>query len=455
MVTIRGNYQCEVCKARTLVRVQVGWLDSHPVRFNCLKCGILITGTMYQDQINITAHLVLENVIKVTNTSSDYYIEASGELLTEKLQKFTHTETMLPTFFKTGTITMEDSVMEFREKVSTYLWIIENEWPTYRRINELWFNKNYHYLKKELRKKITNKQYPFNNDIQLLTSIRQLNILSMKNILKDEFFNVHTENIRNEISLLYQNQNSELIDLMKHFSGSMNLYEKKIFESINQFNQKFKYMIPVFGLDFYQDTKFDYNKKGITTVSFEDLKQFYVDIFELVTELLDIVVAYNNLKYRNNYQIMKSKRKDIKTLEKFQNTSKGGKLEFIDRSEIFDELIYPTISNQLRNAIGHNSYDIDVKEQIIQFSSTKSKNSETSTLSLIDFTKACWELFQTLINISELVYQTRRFYYIHLGLTPTYELIFEPKKVIKKNKTINKKKSINKQRKSSKRKNRK
>lgn len=153
MVTLRGNYQCDVCKAKTLVRVQVGWLENHPVRFNCLKCGILIMGTMYQDQKNVSAHLELENVTKVTSPKSDYYIEASGELLTEKLQKFDYAESLIPTFFKTGTFTMENLMMDFREKVSRHLSMLEYEWPIYRRINELWFNKNYHYLRKEIRKK--------------------------------------------------------------------------------------------------------------------------------------------------------------------------------------------------------------------------------------------------------------------------------------------------------------
>lgn len=273
-------------------------------------------------------------------------------------------------------------------------------------------------------------------------ALRHLNVHSMSKVLNNKFYKVKTPFTRTEVSLFYKDQKCELTKLMIHFSKSFHNYDKKIFEAVDQFNQKFKYMIPVFGLDFYQDTTFNYNQKGITTVSFEDLKQFYVDTFELVTELLDIVIAFNNLKYRNNYQTMKTKRKDVSTLDKYQTLNKGAKLEFIDQIEVFDTLIYPSISNQIRNAIGHNSYEINVKEQLVLYYPTKSKNSEITDITLIDFTKTCWELFQSLMNISELIYQTRRFYLIHLGLSPTYEVIFDEKAKVIKNKSINKRKKL-------------
>ena len=321
---------------------------------------------------------------------------------------------------------MGEQYNSFKEKTYTFLYILENKWAIYRRFNELWFNENYKYLKQDLKKYILNKEFPLNNELQYLTAIRQINIKLLSSILNKNFFNIQIKFISDEIVNQMRMNPGELNRLAKIYQPLLHRYDEKIFDLIKQFTEKFRFMIPVFGADFYTDNKQSVlEKKGITTVSFEELKQFYVDIYEVITELLDLVISYNNLKYRKNYQLMKTKRRDIVNISDYCSKTKGVKLEFLDGKEEFDKIVFPHLNNKIRNAIGHNTYRIDTRTQEITF---YPKGDEQSTdiirLTLSQFARKCWDIFQALISLSELVYQTRKVYYLSQKLEPTFEHIF-------------------------------
>ncbi|HEO8422555.1 MULTISPECIES: hypothetical protein [Niallia] len=219
-------------------------------------------------------------------------------------------------------------------------------------------------------------------------------------------------------------------------------------------------MIPVFGMDFYKEASENVlDQKGITTVSFEDLKQFYVDVYEVITEMLELIVAYNNLKYRGDFLLMKEIRSDVVSLDDYTNKlkSKGIKLSFIDGNEAFDNIVYPHLNKELRNAIGHNTYKIDIQsQQITYFPKGKEGNEQPPVISLKDFTRSCWDIFQSLMNLSELVYQTRSFYYLEQGLYPALENIYQENIPVKnKKKKPNSKRINEKQKRKSRKKNRK
>jgi len=427
MAVMRKNYECEVCGTRTLVRIQLGWLNMHPIRFNCGECGILITGQLYAEQQSTNVHIEFDNVKELEDISqSDYYIEVSGELLTRKLQSFNYEESLIPPFFSSGLGLMGEGYDGFKEKTNTFLYILENKWAVYRRINELWFTKNYTYLKQDLKKHILNKQFPLNNDLQYLIAIRQININLLSSILNESFFNKQIKFISEEIVNQMRRNPRELNNLAKHYEPFLHRYDEKIFDLIKQFTEKFRFMIPVFGADFYENNKLSaLEEKGITTVSFEELKQFYVDVYELITELLDLIISYNNLKYRKNFQMMKTKRRDIVNISDYCSKTKGVRLEFLDGKEKFDNVVFPHLNNKIRNAIGHNTYRMDIQTQEIKFYPKGDEQStDIITLTLAQFTRKCWDIFQALMNFSELVYQTRKIYYLSQKLEPSFEHIF-------------------------------
>lgn len=395
-MNVRNYLKCEVCGTITLVRTQIGYLDSHPIKVHCGKCGILISGMVFLNQQEGTFKFEFNNAKIVNQTNPDYYIESSGELLTEKLQKNDSEEFFYsPTpFFKSlGGMGFPD-LQNFISKAISFLKQCDKDWNNLKRINELWLSGNEEYLKKEVNKYLPEENFAMNNSLECLRGVHQLNLIFFSEILDYNFSNSITNFILKEVDNFDKKEISELHLLVKEFEEKnlLNRYEEKIFGIIEQFIDKFKFIIPVFGLRFYKDDqkKNLIENKGITTASFEDLKQFYLDCFEVSGEIIRLVIAYNNLKYRQNYNKMSDKRRDIKSLSDFDEKSKGIKVGFIEGEEDFDSLIVCNLDNKLRNAIGHNSYKYYGAKQLLKYyPKGLEEESNQKTMTLLDFLDKC------------------------------------------------------------------
>lgn len=83
--------KCEVCGTVTRVRLQVGWLEEHPINVTCGECGISLKGIAHISQFNVRLSLEFENAEKVTETeepNEKYIVECSGEFPGKKQQEF-------------------------------------------------------------------------------------------------------------------------------------------------------------------------------------------------------------------------------------------------------------------------------------------------------------------------------------------------------------------------------
>src|SRR5699024_9867071 len=88
-----------------------------------------------------------ENASEVPMQDPDYYIEISGELLTEKIRPFDKAkdEFRLPPFFKSmnsmggfGEPGDVNTFSKFANNYMQFLDFIKRDWPFVRRIHELW-----------------------------------------------------------------------------------------------------------------------------------------------------------------------------------------------------------------------------------------------------------------------------------------------------------------------------
>ena len=52
--------RCEVCGCITRIRLQVGWLDEHPIAVTCGKCGISLKGKVKIGQDTLGLKLIRE-----------------------------------------------------------------------------------------------------------------------------------------------------------------------------------------------------------------------------------------------------------------------------------------------------------------------------------------------------------------------------------------------------------
>ncbi|MEK5149041.1 metal-binding protein [Psychrobacillus sp. FSL K6-4615] len=416
-MNVTGDYQCNVCEHITRIKVQLGWLEKYPVRIKCSNCNIPIYGEVNLDQKEGTFKVDLNNVTQVeAKNDPDFLIEVSGELLTEKLRTYTgSSDTYFPPYFKSGIFTMGDyNVLEFQRTIVNFLNSIKNNWPVVRRINELWLSENYKYLPKELNKVLNKTNFPADNELEYLRAVHMLNIRFFKPIFQD-YFVVTTDFIFKTIKKLLNKDHKIYRELYLMFGPKLNTYEEKIYIIMCKFIEKFPMILPVIGLDFYKEPENKdeaIKKMGLTTVDFEDIKDFYIDTFEDIAEIFDLILAYENLLVRDDFNLMNPNvNKEIKTLKDYQTkmNSKGRKLEFINSLEEFKVLFALKVDNRLRNAIGHRSYKFDIETQLINYypSGTINKG-ELEKIYLSEFVIECLQLFRTCLGIGEIIYQTRK-----------------------------------------------
>lgn len=420
-----------------MVRTQVGWLPGHPIRIHCAKCGILISGECVQDQENAGFAVHFQNAKMVEPKSADinYYIEVSGELMTAKIRLFSSEEDEFqpPPFFNT-IWSMEDddheSFLMFKKNVLQFLYFIENDWPFVRRIHELWMSKNHEYLPAQMREYLPVDAFPLNNELEYLRGIHQLFLIGFHPVLPKDFYSVKTKSIWESISDVARKKPDGFKALTEFFfnNGLLDKYENRFLQILNTFIEKYPFFITVIGIDSYKEMP-NLLQKGTTTVSFDDVKHFYLDCFEVIGDVIALIVAYNNLKYRNNYTTLpNSSFPKIQTLNDYidKMNNKGHKVTFCETDEIFNQIISLDTDNGLRNAVGHGSYSYDGISQIIHyFPSGKQDKGTEEQIFLVEFMRKAWAQFQTIIILIELVYQTRKYYYIQHGIVPINPDVFE------------------------------
>lgn len=425
MATVRQLLRCEVCGAVTLLRTQIGWLDQHPIRVHCGRCNILVSGIAEFDQHNAKSQFRFDNATRVTDVKPDYYLEASGELLTEKLQPYDELNpvaTLIPPFFHAAFGPMADRLEEFQERTQVFL-KRRTEWPKVRRINELFRNGNHQYLAQEAHRFVPEAEFPMDNQLEVTRALHSLNMGYFNSLFDRSEMESTIQLINSTVNHLEQQDATSLFALATSFNdgGFLDHYEFKVFERMDQFNELFAFMIPIFSLHFYKEIPSDVASlgKGITTASFEDVKQFYFDSFEVLADIARLPLAYTNLVQRQDHQMMANLRKDCKTLDDWDILpSKVKRLDYIDGNGPFDRFVRSKMDHQLRNAIGHNSYRYDGASQLLSFSPNgrRDSSSELST-SLLEVIKQCWGVFHSFLQLYVLVYKTRLVYYKTKGLT--------------------------------------
>lgn len=422
------NYfvKCDVCGTVTRVRIQAGWLESHPIRFACPECKILIKGNCELNEGEGTVKPSFDNG-SFCNEKSSYFIESSGELVTLKITKDEYKEYpmySIPPFFN-AQMNMEDDIKMFINNINEYLRNIKPNWASNRRILELYNNKQYTYFDKEIEQSLPNKMFPCNNALERLRAANFL-IYRNVNIFHDKGFVEFTSKaIGNKF---FELDKEELIKFLQFFNDKndmLSIYQKKIIKTVDELTNVFNYLIPAYGLTFYKEYNIDYSEYGTTTCSFEDIKQFYLDAYETLTEILILPIGLNNILYRGRYEVIDTtilNSSKIKTFKDLVNSSKGQRIKFFNNEEFFAKILNISFNTKLRNAIGHNDYEYDGITQKITYIPDSSKPEKKQSVYLLEFGLECIRLIKGIAIIQEILYRSKMIDCMNQGYKPTVVL---------------------------------
>lgn len=430
----RSIIQCPVCRSKILVRTQIGFLPDHPIRIHCGQCGILIEGAFTQDESKPQFSITFDNAEEVEyDAKIDYCIEVSGEFLTEKIKPFDQENDFIKISpFMKAVQRVEDDIENFQTDYLTFHRFLKQGWPQFRQMNDLWLSDNHQYLKDLIRPFLPAKQFPLNNDLELLRGLHILQIRWFNPIFRGNYFDIISEKMFGGIREIVAKDGMKYFELIDFFVGHQMLdnFERDVFKILHAFIRSYKYFVIALSLECYSD-KPNLETEGTATVTFDDVKYFFQDCFECIGELAPLAIAYNNAKYRSSFREMAESPDPslvkVKNIDDLLNQTKSNRLKFCLSDEVFNQIIELNYSSELRNVIGHlECFQYEGASQCITYyPSCVVGKGDKKSIYLVDFLCLALKQFRTVLLLNELVYQTKKMYFATQGQRPVNSNVFE------------------------------
>ena len=179
--------RCEVCGCITRIRLQVGWLDEHPIAVTCGKCGISLKGKVKIGQDTPGLKFEFENAERVNATLAtipDYVVECSGEFTTIKMCDWGLQEKFITPFIRHQQKCGEfDNYKSFGNSVAA-LKQTASIWPQYKHVLQLYKDGNQEYLKQEIKKLFPEEFIMCRNELEIMRAVRMIEVRGFLSPLK-------------------------------------------------------------------------------------------------------------------------------------------------------------------------------------------------------------------------------------------------------------------------------
>lgn len=400
--------KCDICGEITNLKYQMGYSTRHPIRFKC-PCGVSLRGEFSKKN-----GISFENAQIIENPSRELtalVVYSSGDFLT--LPPFVPIkieQLFLPTSYIRAT-----GYLEYDKFWKEFSFVVEqrdNFHRINRAINELYFSGNKDLLIETIRKHYGDPVFNLqtNNDVDICKSVAKIN--------QFQFLNLKEYDDIIKITELYQKAVAENRgELEKYLSflkerNCLERWKKRVYNLCDVVYEKIDLLIPIISVDFYKGNKEDMldGSYAITTTSFEDIKQLYVDLYELIADILILLVGFDNVLERGDYEKVKPvvglNVNSLSEMSKMKN--KGNIIKFLDNGGKSCELVCKCLCSNTRNSIGHYNYE---SEEIANSLGQKIKFYNVNNKAVFEektLTQICydiWQMYNCMGIFSELIYR--------------------------------------------------
>lgn len=399
--------RCQVCHHITRVRLQVGFLEEHPIVVTCGECGISLSGRVKIGPENPGLEYEFENAdIVGQEKQPDYITECSGEFPVQKPYKSeTALEINLSPFIANQIQMGSDGYEKFRKDVNI-LNSIYHRWSDYKRVIDLQKNGKREYLLPEIWKIIPKEYFPCRDEYEILRAIHLIEIRYFLTPLKKDFLD--DLSFSSDILNLFANREGSLLEFFAEHDGySLEEMQASIYKVYEEFVKAYPALIPALATRYYATDDIDYESVGSTTSTFDTVKQFYLDTYETLGNLLIIPVALNNMKYRHDFSECYEVDGKSCSLEEFLEKPKARKFHYCLENEIYTKTMGIQFNSKLRNAIGHNDVNYDNLTQKLTYIPDSKNRAKKKTTYLLQFEDEALRLFQSILVVSEYLYRLR------------------------------------------------
>lgn len=423
--------KCQVCGSITRIRLQVGWQNKHPVIVTCGKCRTSLSGyvKIVQSTLGLEFHFDNAKIINEID-KADYMVECSGEFPTIKqCENDDVAEIMISPFIRAMNCMKDENSYELFGEAVSQLNATAIKWKDYKRILELFQNKS-EYLVQEIKKEFKGEYFQCRNESETLRAVHMIEVRGFYTPLKREIL----DDLSFSSSILKFNstQMKKMIDFLNTHDGyHLDEMQALVYKLYGEFVEVYQALIPALLLQYCKDQAFDFETEGSTTSTFDTIKQFYLDVYEALGNLMIIPVALNNIKYRADVGKLAMVEKNVTSLEDFIGLTKATRYHFCLKNEVYTNFLNVIVNPKLRNAIGHNDVEYDTASQLITYIPNPKDRTKKKAEYLLEFENEAVHMFQGVLVISEYIYRLREL-----------ELMFEGKIPIMAKMPINKSKKI-------------
>lgn len=409
--------KCQVCGSVTRVRLQVGWQEEHPIVVTCGKCGTSLSGSVKIVQDLPGLKFVFDNADEIPDAEADYMVECSGEFPTAKQSKAAELEEVLITPFirYMNCMKTNDSYEQF-EKAVSQLNQTEKKWKNYKRIIGL-FKNNSEYLVQEIQKEFSGQYFQCRDESEILRTVHMIEVHGFYSALKKEI--LYDLSFSAGIMKLDSTQTKSLIEFLNSHDGfHLEELQDLIYRVYDEFIEIYQRLIPALAMQYCKESSFDFSVEGSTTSNFDSVKQFYLDGYEALGNLLIIPVALNNIKYRADVNAMNPIEKNVSSLEDFIKLTKASRFHYCINTEVYTDFLDVIVNAKLRNAIGHNDVEYDAVSQLITYIPNPKDRTKKKKEYLLEFENEAMHMFQGVLGISEYLYRLRELALMFEGKVP-------------------------------------
>ncbi|MDE7405255.1 MAG: hypothetical protein K2M89_00065 [Clostridiales bacterium] len=391
--------KCNICGCKIRFRYQVSE-EMCPISFLCPNCKTHINGDLQTiwhygkesvEERPWHYNLNLNNACEIKYEDGEYVLELSSDFLTKKMSKNSGVYIPSP-FIRSLSIGKDNQNSRFYNFLSAWT----EKWNEIKINLDLCHNEKYDILLSRF-----TKSYDFfPNDINAIMTTHQQLVYFCHKILPKSTLREYTKMNKNIIKLLAK-QSQEFKNFISIFDLEyVKDAERKLLHLIKLFLDMYPKFLPIFNslkLDNVDDC-------GISTLSFEDIKSFYQDSYELILAVLPEIIGLNNISRRRCLNNFVCGTHDFNAKINSYSSKYMLYQELLDRNDIFSWIITDRIQNHLRNSIGHFNYEEDPVEQTITFTDKHKDKVSKFSKSLIEVARDCIYMFYTLINLLEVNY---------------------------------------------------
>ena len=279
----------------------------------------------------------------------------------------------------------------------------------------LWENGKIDILRENLREKFPPiEELSLNSRLGVYMRLHGVLIGVVSDLLPNDWIN--DKNTFGKIRELIDMHMEETLAFVKLFeeNGELRSLEHRLIASIEVFFHLVDGILPAYLVIDSPTLRDNIDDYAMSTVSFEQLLDFYQKSYETILDAALVLIALNNIYYRNNFDILPGKKKkSFMECRKRSNKYLKVKDNFVE-TECFSELIESFPRNKVRNSIGHFATIFDGVQQRIKFINTYEGEIQEETLTLLEFAILCIENFYTLVYLLEIIYQLKKLYLIEV-----------------------------------------